>query len=460
MMQRNEKALLALWLRHYERLFGAESLWIVDDASNEPEVQRVLKEAQVRGVNVLFLEERAGVDRKGEFLSRIREQELSKYEFVLPVDCDEFLYLNFFGSRTSNRIMIQREFRLLSKAHTKIFRISEDVRNYPGTFLGFLQKSTKGFLKRGADISIDVGNHFYAAKNAYETRFGFAHVRNRNYVERLAYSRQKLIDRVPAFDEKTLVNHRDFGQGGRHLVKDFFQTKEAYYASFPEPTLRLSPLLKTREIPYSTIPEETEADVQKALDPVNLEWIGKFFAGHKDELVFFRDQLRSSEFLLEFGTGGSTLLALNAGPKRIVSCETDSDYIDDFRLKHASNFWNFSTIELHHLNVGPTEKWGYPVEPLTSSQTDHYFRVIEEHADADTVFIDGRFRVAVAAKCYLHLRDDAKFLIHDFKREHYSPVLEFLELEEQVGTLALLKKRPNSSDRAERIFREHVADAR
>jgi hypothetical protein len=460
MMQRNERVLLPVWLKHYERIFGARNLWVVDDCSTDPDVRANLVNAQSRGVNVLFLDERIGVTRKGEVLTRIREAELAKYQWALPVDCDEFLYVNFFGLRSSSKFLILREFLSLRHVPGQVFRISEDVRNAPGTGLGFLHRSHKGFLKKGALNSIGVGHHFREVKDAHLTHFGFAHLRNRNYLDRIKFSREKLINRIPAFDKKTLANHRDFGQGGVHLVKDFLQTKEQYYASFPEPTLRLSPLLKTREIPYSTIPEEPQADVQKALDPVNLEWIGRIFAGQKDELEFLREQLRNTEFLLEYGTGGSTLLALNAGPKRIVSCETDAGYIDDFRLKHASDFWNFSMIELRHLDVGVTKKWGYPVETFTDSQADGYFRVIEEHADADTVFIDSRFRVAVAAKCYLFLGDDAKFLIHDFDRKHYLPVLEFLELEEQVGTLALLKKRPNSSDRAERIFREHVADAR
>lgn len=411
-------------------------------------------------MNVLFLDERVGVNRKGELLSGIRENELFEYKFALPVDCDEFLYVIVRGWRSSNAWLVFWEFLRLVKVKAQVFRIDEDVRNVPGNERGYLHPAQKGFLGKKALHSIDHGHHFREVEDAFSTRFGYAHLRNRSYLEQTRFSRQKLIDRVPAFDVTTLNNHRDFGHGGRHLVKEFLRTKDQYYASFPWPTFNLRSILRTKELPFSSIPTEQDDDTKNELDPVNIEWISRLFVGHKDELDFLREELRTTQFFLEFGTGGSTLLALNAGPKRIVSCETDAGYVDDFRPKHTSDFWNFSMIELRHLDVGVTKKWGYPVAPLRPSQTDDYFRVIEEHAEADAVFIDSRFRVAVAAKCYLHLGEDAKFLIHDFNRQHYSPVLEFLELEEQVGTLALLKKRPNSSDQAERIFRDHVTDAR
>lgn len=66
----------------------------------------------------------------------------------------------------------------------------------------------------------------------------------------------------------------------------------------------------------------------------------------------------------------------------------------------------------------------------------------------DTIFIDGRFRVACALSALLHCQNST-IMIHDFfNRQQYHIVLEFLDMIEECETLGVFKpkKRLNKAN--------------
>lgn len=132
-----------------------------------------------------------------------------------------------------------------------------------------------------------------------------------------------------------------------------------------------------------------------------------------------------NKIVLEFGSGGSTLL-LASTARKIVSIESD---------KKFSNFMN-NEIKRRNLqgkamvlyaNIGPTKSYGQPIEFLKSLYRFKYKNYIESffvhtagEFEPQVVFIDGRFRVWCAIECCKRIRQNFTLIVDDyFDRTEY-----------------------------------------
>jgi hypothetical protein len=117
-------------------------------------------------------------------------------------------------------------------------------------------------------------------------------------------------------------------------------------------------------------------------------------------IVKLRTRLILSKGYFEFGIGGSTVLAAECATPIVIGIESDVNWIEAVSLA-CEKTGSSSILKLIRADVGATKKWGYPQEPrpglgreyavvpfLSLDSVD--LRVI------DTVFIDGRYRVASA----------------------------------------------------------------
>ncbi|WP_285818972.1 hypothetical protein [Helicobacter bilis] len=99
---------------------------------------------------------------------------------------------------------------------------------------------------------------------------------------------------------------------------------------------------------------------------------------------------------LEFGSGGSTFLALLHSNMRITSVESDKEW-----LAHLSEWdmikQNLSTqrLSFFHVDIDKTGAWGVPLELNKRESFPNYSKQIFTHRnDFSMVFVDGRFRAA------------------------------------------------------------------
>lgn len=104
--------------------------------------------------------------------------------------------------------------------------------------------------------------------------------------------------------------------------------------------------------------------------------------------------------ILEYGSGGSTALAADMAGKAIFSVESDADWAAGMQAWFDSHPPRARRLVIHHVDIGPTAKWGNPADSSGWTRYHRYpFTVWSlprfEHPDA--VLIDGRFRVA----CFL-----------------------------------------------------------
>ncbi|BDG73313.1 hypothetical protein [Roseomonas fluvialis] len=152
---------------------------------------------------------------------------------------------------------------------------------------------------------------------------------------------------------------------------------------------------------------------------------------------------------LEWGLGGSTAEALRAGAGLVVSVEGDGAWIaaarDDAAVAAAEAT---GRLRLVHADIGPTGKWGMPVDRGTRARWPGYAAAPWPVLDAagawpDLVLVDGRFRVAcclsMARECLARPdRPPPRLMLHDFndQRPHYEPMRLAWE---EVGAAASLR---------------------
>lgn len=169
------------------------------------------------------------------------------------------------------------------------------------------------------------------------------------------------------------------------------------------------------------------------------------------EKEFLVKSISGSKSYLEFGSGGSTFLALTKTDiPLVVSVESDMAWLNHLRK------WDCITkneaakrLRFLHVNIGKTGDWGVPVEPDKKDLFPDYsaapFRPGAK-TKFDSVFIDGRFRVACALQTILHCDANTKILMHDYTfRLHYHVILQFLDIVDVVDTMVLFRLKSDIS---------------
>lgn len=179
------------------------------------------------------------------------------------------------------------------------------------------------------------------------------------------------------------------------------------------------------------------------------------------EIQMYERRLRAASRVCEFGSGASTGFALRAGVSRIVSVESDAAWLRALeREPLVQQAVADARLRLLHADVGPVERWGFPVDRQNKAR----WRVYPEapwpvwndlNEEPDLVLVDGRFRIACCLRTLQwwlasSRNPDFTILLHDVseKRPGYDAAFEWLELVERASTLCVFRPRipPASSD--------------
>jgi hypothetical protein len=162
-----------------------------------------------------------------------------------------------------------------------------------------------------------------------------------------------------------------------------------------------------------------------------------------NEVDFLRSKLSQSNHYLEFGTGFSTIEACKLVKDTVVSIETSIEYLNSMS-NHLSNLGILhSNVFLHHVDIGSTGDWGFPIDELAIRNWPRYsnlnFDQYSKLFQPDLALIDGRFRVATFLKLYLNYPGLSIMFDDYFDRPQYHVVENFTHPRTQVGRLALFK---------------------
>jgi len=172
-----------------------------------------------------------------------------------------------------------------------------------------------------------------------------------------------------------------------------------------------------------------------------------------ESTVFFESIITQAKNYLEYGSGGSTLLA-HRNVRHLVSVESDRRFLRAVERKLGKQRLGAETT-LIHVNIGLTEDWG---KPIFTTPTPRRLRRWRRYAQSpwsyfqrlgltpDLILIDGRFRAACALESLLNLPDgsECRILMDDYvTRQEYRVVEEVADLTEMKGRMAVFRMRPH-----------------
>ncbi|WP_298216450.1 glycosyltransferase family 2 protein [Acidocella sp.] len=236
-MQRNEVNALEPWLLYHAHLFGLENLCVIDHGSADSRVVNTLDWYEGEGLSVLRLPAGADYTRKGEFVTeRLREMERrGGYDFLLPLDCDEFLALR----RAAGDYTCRREEILAALAifqgRPEILEVKENLLNIlglPGRFLPLPYQ--KVFFTAGHLGAVDHGSHTDISGRgaaSLATPFVYMHFHHKPWAEQIKASQEKLRPFVDITDARALAAFRG---PGWHLLLHINEGEAAYHAVMTE----------------------------------------------------------------------------------------------------------------------------------------------------------------------------------------------------------------------------------
>ena len=188
----------------------------------------------------------------------------------------------------------------------------------------------------------------------------------------------------------------------------------------------------------------------------------------EDGTRYFEDRLGSCKFYLEYGSGGSTVLAAGLGLP-FIPVENDTW----FRRSVLRKFGDFRSDQvLLHADTGFTGKWGIPVVKDSSPARLRRWRDYAEMPWAaaarreqfpDLILIDGRFRVLCALVSLRQLGGHAgtEIIVDDYAgRPHYEMIARVTPLVRMVGRTAVIRSGDVDVEALERGIGDSNADYR
>lgn len=225
MMQRDETALLQPWIEYHAHLFGLENLYVWDNGSEAVSLKKLLVSYQKKGLNVYWaLNNEIDFRRKGNILGeKIKELDLQdRYDFYLPIDCDEFLALRVGNDKiTTDRQKIFDAFDALSGEKQALgMRLAYyNVLGHEGYYWPTTHKKT--FFYKGTFGRMDRGYHegqSRLAEGKRETDFVYMHYQNKPYTMLVEHSKNKLRPFMNVDDTEELKASYDTNRLARFIL--------------------------------------------------------------------------------------------------------------------------------------------------------------------------------------------------------------------------------------------------
>ncbi len=153
----------------------------------------------------------------------------------------------------------------------------------------------------------------------------------------------------------------------------------------------------------------------------------------------------SAQVILEYGTGGSTILAASFGSKLIFGVESDRKWAVDLEQSILRDFPD-ARATVYCADIGPVGQWGRPLDDSHWTRFYRYPLAIWEEdffRHPDVVLIDGRFRAACMMTVLAKIERPTTVLFDDYRdRKPYHVVERFITPSKLAGRMAIFNAQP------------------
>lgn len=162
------------------------------------------------------------------------------------------------------------------------------------------------------------------------------------------------------------------------------------------------------------------------------------------EAEWVREHYAAAKVILEYGSGGSTVLGAELG-KTVFSVESDRKWAQMMADYFAANPPE-GAVHMHPVDIGPTGKWGMPASDNGWRKYHKYPVSVwdrEDFIQPDLVLIDGRFRAACLVTTMIRTERPVTVLFDDYDhREVYHGVERWVPRAETRGRMVRFEVEP------------------
>lgn len=182
-----------------------------------------------------------------------------------------------------------------------------------------------------------------------------------------------------------------------------------------------------------------EASEQKKWTPIDISDIPHM---EPAGIELLKRSLSGCKLFLEYGAGGSTVLAAKQGVCSIFSVESDRSFLDAVSGKLKLLEGSSSEFTPVCADIGPTGDWGAPTDKASASKWPNYCvqvweQLLLSNTFPDVVLIDGRFRVACFLASLVFSQKGTVILFDDYlDRPQYHSVERFIARSSTAGRMA------------------------
>ena len=169
------------------------------------------------------------------------------------------------------------------------------------------------------------------------------------------------------------------------------------------------------------------------LPPAETAWLSAMYA--------------AAPVILEYGSGGSTVLAAEMPGKTLFSVESDQEWAA-MMAAYFQAHPPAAQVHLHPVNIGATGKWGAPAGNGGWRRYHLYPLSVwdrEDFVHPDLILIDGRFRAACLLTALMRAERPVTVLFDDdAERKRYHRVERWVERAETRGRMARFEVFPGT----------------
>ncbi len=154
---------------------------------------------------------------------------------------------------------------------------------------------------------------------------------------------------------------------------------------------------------------------------------------------------QAAQVILEYGSGGSTVVAAELPGKVIYSVESDAIWLANMQAWFTQNP-PLARVILHHGDIGATKAWGQPKDAGAFRKWPGYPLSVWDlpgFLHPDLVLIDGRFRAACFLTCLFRSAKPMTVLWDDYiDRPFYHRVEDLVKPVAMIGRMARFETSP------------------